>query len=426
MNNKYKFRKLSNGLNVLLVPNKSIDSVNVSVFFRVGSRCEVPDLSGISHFLEHMFFKGTKKRPEARIISEAVDSVGGEMNAFTSYEYTGYYIKVAKQHSEVAVDVLSDMMINSKFEEKEINRERNVIKEEIKMYEDTPQVCIWRFWNQVLYRDHGLGRDIAGVFETVDNVNKKNIIHYRDEYYSVANGLIVVVGNFSETTMIKLLEKYWSKIGQGHKSIYSGLTETQEKPDLLLHKKVTSQTNFCVGVRTYKAFHPDHFVTHLISVILGQGMSSRLFINVRERRGLAYSISSSVDNYADAGNLVVKTGTDVKKAGEALAVILKEFSRIKKEKVEARELLKAKEYWKGKLIISLESPETIANIVGMQELMFGKVLSPEKMMAKIDEVTEADVMRVAKDIFVPEKLNMAIIGPYKNDNDFKRVLNNFK
>lgn len=426
MSQKYFFKKLSNGLKVLLVPNKSIDSVNVSVFFRVGSRCEEGEYSGISHFLEHMFFKGTKKRPEAKIISEEVDSVGGEMNAFTSYEYTGYYIKVAKQHTEVAVDVLSDMIIDSSFKKEEIDRERNVIKEEIKMYEDTPQSYVWRLWNEVLYKDHGLGRDIAGVFKTVDNVDRTKMLSYRNEFYSVANGLVVVVGNFEQIKIMKLLEKYWSKIGQGHKSQFGVLHEVQKKPEVLLYKKETSQTNFCVGVRTFKSFHKDHFVGHLISVILGQGMSSRLFINVRERRGLCYSIHAMLDTYTDVGNLVVKTGTDINKAPEALEVILQEFVNLKKKLVDKKELQKAKEYWKGKMIISLESPETLASMAGMQDLMYNKVMSPEQMMAKIDKITADDIMRVSNEIFVSDKLNMAIIGPYKNDHKFKKILDNFK
>ena len=208
----YKLTKLKNGMRVLLVPNKHVDSVNVSIFFRVGSRCEEENIAGISHFLEHMFFKGTKKRPKAKNISEAVDSVGGQMNAFTSYEYTGYWIKVAKRHTELAVDVLSDMMIGSKFVQKELDQERNVIKEEMKMYEDNPDYYIWRVWNKVLYGEQGLGRDISGTREALDNVNHSEMVDYRNNYYSVANGLLVVVGNYTENSMMTML----NKIGRAH------------------------------------------------------------------------------------------------------------------------------------------------------------------------------------------------------------------
>ncbi len=422
MSKEYKIKKLKNGMRVLLVNNKSIDSVNVSVFFRVGSRCEAEDLGGISHFLEHMFFKGTKKRPEAKLISEEIDSVGGEVNAFTSYEYTGYYIKVAKQHLQTAVDVLSDMMIGSKFETKEINRERNVIVEEKKMYEDTPQAYIWRLWNTVLYNNHGLGRDIVGSYKSIDNIDRKNMLEYRDKYYSVNNGLIVVVGNFSESKLMEMLNKYWKNISKGDHSEYSKVEISQTAPELLMHKKDTSQGNFCVGVRTYKSFHKDHYVCNLIATILGQGMSSRLFLNVREKRGLAYSVSASVDTYTDVGNIVVKTGTDVGKAKDAVKIILQEFKKMKTTKVPAKELKKAKEYWKGKMILSLEHPETLASMSGMQELMYNKIVSPEKMMKEIDKVTIEDILRVSKDIFVSDRLNMAIIGPYKNEKKFEKIL----
>ncbi|HPH78814.1 MAG TPA: pitrilysin family protein [bacterium] len=419
---EYKIKKLKNGMKVLLVPNKNVDSVDVSVFFRVGSRCEEPQLSGISHFLEHMFFKGTKKRPETKMISEAVDGVGGDMNAFTSYEYTGYYIKVASTNVEVAVDVLADMILNSKFDPKELNRERNVIKEEIKMYDDNPSALVWRLWNQVLYGEQGLGRDVAGVFETVDNVDAKKMIEYRDKYYSIKNALLVVVGNFAEKKMMEMLNKYWKNISIGEMSIFAKTDEQQATPQLRLIKKDINQANFCVGVRTYNSLHQDHFVCQVLSVILGQGMSSRLFINVRERKGLAYSIHANTDHYTDVGNLMVKTGTDIDSVYDALKLILKEFSRLKKEPVEAVELKKAKEYWKGRMILSLEQPETIANIIGMQELIYDKVLTPDEMIKAIEKVSAKDIMRVANDIFANDKLNLAVVGPFGDDEKFRKIL----
>lgn len=419
---EYKLVKLKSGLRCLLVPNKYIDSVNVSIIFRVGSRCEEENVAGISHFLEHMFFKGTKKRPQAKHISEAVDSVGGTMNAFTSYEYTGYYIKVAKQHVGLAVDVLSDMILNSKFEQKEINRERNVVKEEMKMYEDNPLSYIWRLWNGVLYGEHGLGRDIAGTRQALDNIDHRAMVGYRDSYYSVVNGLLVVVGNFSSEAMVKELDKRWARISAGKKSVFAAVSEKQQEPQLVLLTKDIQQANFCVGVRTYPAFHKNHYITQLLSVVLGQGMSSRLFLKVRERNGLAYSINSSVDNYTDVGNLVVKTGTDADKALKALAMILAEMKKITEEKVGAKELNKAKEYWKGNLVLSLEYAESLANMVGIQELLFDKVIEPKAMMKKIDAVTATDIQRVAQDIFQSSKLNLAVIGPYKSSAKFKQIL----
>ncbi|MBU0647867.1 insulinase family protein [Patescibacteria group bacterium] len=419
---KYKIKKLRNGLRVLLVPNKYVDSVNISVLYRVGSRCEEESVAGMSHFLEHMFFKGTKKRPKASDISVAVDSVGGQMNAFTSYEYTGYYIKVAKKYFELASDVLSDMMLNSSFRQKELEKERMVIKEEMKMYEDNPLAYIWRAWNKVLYQGHGLGRDISGTRQALDSIDHEKMLRYRDNYYSISNALLVVVGNYSETKIIQALEKNWAKISKGKKSYYGKYDHEQQEPQIELLYKDIQQANFCVGFKTYETFHPDHFITKLISVILGQGMSSRLFLKVRERKGLAYSVSSMTDNYTDVGNLVVKTGTDVDKASKALGIIIKEFVRLKKEKVNRKELQKAKEYWKGNLIISMEDNENLANLIGMQELLFDKIYTPKQMMDKIDAVNEKDIIRVANDIFVNERLNLAMIGPYKNMKKFDSLL----
>ncbi len=421
----YKLTKLKNGMRVLLVPNKHVESVNVSIFFRVGSRCEDENIAGISHFLEHMFFKGTKKRPKAKFISEAIDSVGGEMNAFTSYEYTGYWIKVAKQHTDLAIDVLSDMIIDSKFLQKELDRERNVIKEEMKMYEDNPDYYIWRVWNKVLYGEQGLGREIAGTREALDNINHPEMIEYRNNYYSVANGLLVVVGNFVETSLMTTLNKYWNKVSKGMRSEYQLASDCQPKPQVELLTKDIQQANMCVGVRSYRSFHPDHFVVNLISVILGRGMSSRLFLRVREKHGLVYTIRAMADNYVDVGNLVVKTGCDANKAEQALKMILEEFKKLTKEKVLKKELDKAKEYWKGTLILSLEDLESVGGMVGMQELLFDKVVTPDQMIKAIDKVTAEDIMRVAKDMFKPEKLNLAVIGPFKNSKKFQTIVSNF-
>lgn len=419
---KYEITKLKNGLRVILVPNKHVDSIDVSIMFRVGSRCEREDIAGISHFLEHMFFKGTKKRPKAQNISEAVDSVGGYMNAFTSQEYTGYYIKVAKQYTELAVDVLSDMILNSKFDSKEIARERNVIKEEMKMYEDTPIQYVWNLWNEVLYGKQGLGRDIAGSFKSLDNIDRGSMVGYRDSYYSVANGLMVIVGNFEEKKLMALLNKYWSGIPDGDKSVFGATDDSQKKSSLNLLYRDIQQANFCLGVRAYKSFDPKQYINAVMSIVLGEGMSSRLFLKVRERRGLAYSIWSGADTYTDVGNFVVKTGTDDEKAEKAIKLILEEFDVVKQKLISAKEISKAKNYFKGKMILSLENPEAIASMVGMQTLLHEKVISPDKIMAKIDAVTAEQVRDLAREMFVPEKLNLAIIGPFKNEDKFKKLL----
>lgn len=419
---KYKIAKLKSGLRVLLVPDKHVDSVDVTVMFRVGSRCEMERIAGISHFLEHMFFKGTVKRSQAKDISEAVDSVGGEINAFTSHEYTGYYIKVAKNHVDLAVDVLSDMILNSKFDQKELDRERNVVKEEMKMYEDTPLRYIWTVWNEVMYGNQGIGREIAGTRESLDNINRQEMVDYRNDYYSVSNGLLVIVGNFNEEHMMSLLNKHWKDIKTGEKSVFTPTDDTQKKPACKLLYKDIQQANICLGVRGFETFHPDHFIGQVMSVILGQGMSSRLFLSVRERRGLAYSVHSAMDLYTDAGNFVVNLGTDAQKAEQAISLILSEFKKMRKEKVDHKELRKAKEYWKGKMILSMEDVDAMASMIGMQELLFDKIVSPKEMIERIESVTAKQVQRLANELFTNERLNLALIGPYKKEDKFKKLL----
>jgi len=419
---KYQMTKLKNGLRVLLVPNKHVDSVETVVLFRVGSRCEDPKYAGISHFLEHMFFKGTKKRPTKGDITLEIDNVGGILNAFTSFEYTGYHVKVAKQHIDMANDVLSDMILYSKFVQAELDRERGVIKEEIKMYEDDPGSYVAQTYTSVLYGEQGLGRDIAGTFETVDNINRAQMVKYKEDYYSVANGLLAVVGNYDEKKILPLLNKYWGSLPAGKPSKFVKTDDNQSKPAVKVVYRDIQQANIILGWRSFPAFHPHHFVAELLSVVLGKGMSSRLFMKVREELGLCYVIGAGSDTYTDVGNFLVRTGTDPGKAGEALKMIVEECKQLKTKQVGLKEMKKIKEYWKGKMVLAMENIEFLANNVGMQELMFEKVISPEQMMVKIDEVTAGDIHALANEIFVTEKMNLAVVGPFKEDEGFKKLM----
>jgi len=414
--------KLKNGLRVLLVPNKNVDSVETMILFRVGSRCEDPKYGGISHFLEHVFFKGTKKWPDKKDISLVIDNVGGVMNAFTSFEYTGYYIKVAKQHIEMINDVLSDMMINPLFKQDEIERERGVIKEEIKMYEDDPSSYVAQVYTSVLYGQQGLGRDIAGTFETVDRINRPELLKYKNNYYSVANGLLLVLGNYDEKKIMSMLNKYWGKLPQGKKSNFEKTDDSQAKPNWQVTYRDIQQANLMVGWRAFPAFHPRHFVAELLSTVLGRGWSSRLYVKVREEMGLCYVIGAGSDTYTDVGNFLVRTGTDPGKAKDALSAIVEEIKLVKSKKVGAKELKKVKEYWKGKMILAMEDIEFLANNVGMQELMFDRVISPEEMMKKIEAVTAEEIQQMAQEVFVTEKMNLAVVGPFKDDSEFKKLM----
>lgn len=414
---------LENSLRILDIPLPSVESVTVLVMVGVGSRFEEKEINGISHFLEHMAFKGTKKRPSALAIASVIDGIGGEFNAFTSKDHTGYYIKAAVKHLPLLVDVLSDMLLYSKFDEKEIEKEKGVIIEEINMYEDLPMRRVGDIYENLLYGDTKLGRDIAGRKEVIRKVKRTDFINYLDRFYSPKNTVVTIAGGtFKGQTLKGMVEEklggWKSKVVEKPESIKDG----QSKPKLLLQFKDTQQSHLCLGVRSYNLHHPGRYKLSVLGNILGGGMSSRLFTEVREKRGLAYYVRANTERYTDVGNFVIQAGVDVARIDDAIKVCLEELKKIVKTKVSEEELIKAKENIKGKLILELEDSREVAGLFGSSELMEGKVHLPNELMEEIDKVTVNDVLAVAKDIFVEHNLNLAIIGPYKDDSRFSKIL----
>jgi len=422
----YHKNTLSNGLRVITIPMPSSESVTLTVWCHVGSRFEEEKIAGLSHFLEHIVFKGSKKRPSARAISEAVDGIGGEFNAATSKEWTNFYIKAAKNNLETAFDVLSDMILNPLIKKDEVQREKGVILEEKSMYEDTPMMNIGEVFESTIFNGNTLGRDTIGTEKAIKNMTQYDFLLYRSTHYHPDNMLITVAGGVTEKEVLKLSEKYFKNLKSGNSKITlpKKFSQKQINPETKLKNKKADQAHLILGFLGSPLGHPDRFAESVLSVILGKGMSSRLFIEIRERRGLAYSVHSDIEHYTDTGYIATYAGVDPKKVEEAIKVILSECYKLTTSKngLTRQELVKAKEYLKGHIALALENTSTVNQFFGEQELLLGRIETPEEMYKKIDKVELTDLIRVAKKLFKKQNLNLAIIGPYNNEVKFRKLL----
>lgn len=418
----YTKTTFKNGLRVITVPSKNTKAVTILVVVATGSKYETKKLNGLSHFLEHMFFKGTKRRPNTLEIAETLDRVGGVYNAFTSKEFTGYFAKVAKEHLDLALDWVSDIFLHSKIESKEIQKEKGVIQEEINMYLDTPMRHIADLWEKLLYGDQPAGWATIGKKQNILQFQRKHLVDYLKSHYSALNTIVCVAGNFSQREILNKIEGCFKPINKKSPKQKIKVTEAQSQPGALLYFKKTDQTHLCLGTRAYDMFHPKRYAQEILATILGGNMSSRLFIQVRERKGLAYYIHTASEVYTDSGYLCTQAGIPHREVAMVVNLILKEYKDIKKKGVSQKELKKAKDYLKGILILSLESSDAQASFYAGQELLSGKILTAKERCVKIDKITALDVKRVAQDIFKPEKLNLALIGPHKSKQGLPKLL----
>jgi predicted Zn-dependent peptidase len=412
----YKRVLLDNGLRVLTIPMPSLESVTVLVMVGAGSRYETKETSGISHFLEHMAFKGTTKRPSALEISSIIDGMGGEFNAFTSKEYTGYYIKSAKDRIETSFDVLSDMLMHSKLDKDEIQKERGVITEEINLYEDMPARKIGDIFEALLYGDTPMGWDISGEKRNIQSIKREDFVAYMKRLYSADNVTLVVAGGLNEQKVVELADKYFAQMKSFGTDTPSPVIEKQKKPAILIKEKATEQIHIALGVRTVSNRSEKRYPLSVLSAIVGGGMSSRLWHEVREKRGLAYYVRSSTEEYMDAGNLVSTAGIDPKRIEEAIKVMVDEYGKISSGKIELApdELRKAKEFLKGHLVLDLEDSRSVAVYYAVQELLEEKIENPDEVIKKIEAVSEEEVEEVGKEFFKNEGLNLALIGKYED------------
>jgi predicted Zn-dependent peptidase len=418
----YERHTLSNGLRVLTAPLGHAQSVACYVMLAAGSRYENASNRGIAHFAEHMFFKGTERRPTARDIAMEVDSIGGEFNAFTSKEYTGYYIRCAGERRDQAFDVLVDMLRNSKFDSEEVEREKGVIIEEMNMYVDTPRDYIGSVYEELLFGSNPLGWETLGTRETIEGASRQTFLDYIGEWYRPSRMVIGCAGAVGDD-IVSMLEGIVGDIPDGATGAPAGASiEQTTEPQVRIHRKESDQANVALGVPSYPVGHPDRYALQLLGTVLGTGMSSRLFLEVRERRGLAYYVFAFNNSFTDAGTLYAQAGVDLKRTEEAVKVIADEFKKLADEQVPAVELEKARALAKGRFVLQTESPNGLLVSGLRREVLEGQAAEPTEILAGLDAVTAEDIQRVAQDVIGGAGLRCAVIGPFDDEDAFRNLL----
>ncbi len=426
----FKKTTLANGLRIITVPMTDNPAVTVLVMVETGSKYEVAATSGISHFLEHMVFKGTPRRPKAIDISRELESIGAQYNAFTSQEYTGYYAKADARHFDICLDVVSDIYTNPLFDEKELEKEKGVIVEEIRMYQDMLHRHVQDIFTSLMYGDAPAGWNIAGSETTVKSFSRDTLVAYRSQHYVAEATIVVVAGNFKsagdEAGVIDRISQKFSSLSTEEKNGKVAVIELQDKPAVRVEFKETDQTHIVLGVRSFSATHPSTPALRLLATILGGGMSSRLFQKLRDEMGVGYYVRVENDPYTDHGIFSVSTGVDTSRVDEVLRAILAELKKIlvgkADEAIPSNELRNAKDHLIGSMMLSLETSDARAEFCSYQEILKGIIKSPDEIAQEIEKVTAEDIQNAARTIFTDERLNMALIGRYKDPVHFQNIL----
>jgi predicted Zn-dependent peptidase len=418
----YQRETLSNGLRVLTAPLDHAQSVACYIMLAAGSRYEHAENRGIAHFAEHMFFKGTERRPSARDLSLVVDRMGGEFNAFTGKEYTGYYIRCSGEQRDLALDVLVDMIRNSRFDPEELEREKGVILEEMNMYMDTPRDFVGSVYDELVFGDNPLGWETLGTKETINAAKRETFLDYLHEWYTPGRMVVGVAGAVGKGLIPQLEELLGDLSGNGAGAPAAADVDGSPEPRVKIMRKDSDQANVCLGVPSYPLSHPDRYALQLLGTVLGTGMSSRLFIEVRERRGLAYYVYALNNSATDTGTLYAQAGVDLKRAHEAVGVIATEFRRLVDEPVPADELEKSRALAKGRFVLQTESPNGLALFGLRREVLEGAAAEPEAVLSGLDAVTVEDVHRVAQDVVGSVGLRLGVIGPFDDEDAFLNVL----
>lgn len=406
----YQRATLPNGLRIICEPMPHVHSVSIGVWVGTGSRYEAPDNNGISHFIEHMLFKGTLRRTTKQI-AEEIDAVGGQLNAFTTKEYTCYYVKVLGERFHLGVDLLADMFTNSLFAPDEIEKEKQVVLEEIKCYEDSPDELVHDLFAGAVMKGHPLGRPILGTPESIARINRQVIMDYLLQHYTSDNIVFAAAGNVQIDQIIAAVEKSFSKLKGEFRPKFPQIPAF--KPEMVLKSKDTEQVNLCIGTRGVKRGHLDRYAVLVLDSILGGSVSSRLFQELREERGLVYVTGSNHSAFKDTGIFTVYAGTSLRNYHEVVGLIKQEIKRFYNEPVSDKELNRAKEQLKGNLLLSLESTCNRMSRIAKIELYQEQLLTPEESVAKLEAVTKEDVLRVAGELFGSEELTITAIGPFK-------------
>ena len=402
----FKRFHLENGIPLVVECIRNVHSVTLGIWVKVGSRFEPPDKNGLSHFLEHMFFKGTKKR-SAKDLAFEIDSIGGDLNAFTSRENTTFYVKVLDQHLDKGVDLLTDIFLHSTFPEEEVEKEKKIIKEEIKMVEDTPDDYINDLFYQDVWGNSGIGLPVLGKRETVRSFKREDILDHIRKYYGTRDVIIACVGNFNPEALLESLNKALGGLRRGSELKIHKTPEFRSSVNI--YQKDLSEVHVCIGVKGLSQSSPDRYALYIINAIFGAGVSSRLFQGIREKRGLAYSIYSFIASYIDTGLFGVYAGTSKKKVSEVINLIVNEFKGLK-DTISEEELKRAKEQIKGNLILGLESTSNRMQNIARQEIYYGKYYSPDEVMRLIDAVTLGQVKDLAERL-TGDAISITLLGP---------------
>jgi len=419
---QYHKSVLPSGLRVLTVPMEGTNTVTVIVLCGTGSDYEAKEQGGISHFLEHMFFKGTAKRPTPDMIKHELDGMGSISNAFTSHEITGYYVKAAKTYLGQSLDLLADIYNNSALSEEEIDRERQVIIEEMHKDRDTPTLYIWWVWERLLYGDQPAGWDVIGEEDIIRRLRREDFSNYFHHQYVAENTAVVIAGNFDEQKTIKDVEKLFSGIRADAPFRKKAEYRDPDTARVSVSYKETDQTHIAIGFYGYDAHHPSRYIADTLATLLGGSWSARMWDTIRDKLGLAYTVWTSHESYSNRGQFVTYAGVDHKNVEKTISAALNEYRRIRDELVPAEEFERVKNYIRGTTLIGLEQSNAVANFIGGEEMLTGKPLTVEEVFKKIDAITPEDIRRVARDLFREEKLRLALIGPFKDAKPLEHIL----
>jgi predicted Zn-dependent peptidase len=417
----YEISKLKNGLTVASAFMPHMSSVSLGIWVAVGGRYEPLESLGISHFIEHLLFKGTRRRT-AREISQSVEGLGGYLNAFTSEEHTCFYSKAARDRMPEVLDVLMDMFLNSQFARGEIVKERNVVKEELAMYLDQPHQYVHELLNETMWPDHPMGRSLLGTPDSLDRLSRSKLLAFKEKNYVTVNTLVAAAGNIRHEDFKTAVGKYAPRFTEGKKPSFQPFSVTQAMPTVRLLTKETEQTQLALGIRTCSRHDERRFALRLLNTVLGENMSSRLFQKIREDRGLAYSISSSLSFFDDVGCLSVSAGLDADQAAPTLRLIVKELNTLRRALISPAELRRARDYVIGQFDLSMENTENQMMWLGEHYLGYGKAIRPEEMKLRLRDVRAAEIRQAAEEFFRPERLNLAVISPLKESSLLSDVL----
>jgi predicted Zn-dependent peptidase len=396
-------------------------SSSIVVMIGGGSRLEDERLAGVSHFIEHLFFKGTQRRPSSKEIADAIEGVGGFINASTDKELTAYWTRISAEHTGLGMDVLFDILSNSKLDPADIERERTVILEELKMYQDQPQDLVQNLFEELMWPGHPLGRDIAGTQESVSRLTRDDILEYANAQYRMPHVVIGAAGGIDEAVVVEFIRPRLTLPADANGTMLPVAPAPLESARVLVRRRRTEQAHICLGVRAYSYFHPDRYTIDLLNTILGEGMSSRLFLNIREKLGLAYDVHSFTQKHRDTGYVGVYLGVDPKKAEEAVKAVMAELRALCDREVEPDELERAKEFTKGRLRLELETTNGVASWLAYQELLLGEIKTIEEEVLLVDAVSAADIQRVAREL-MRGPIQMAVVGPFAKDAGFRAAI----